>query len=162
MVIFPQGTPGFVFEGEGTELANDDVLGGRLEGQRDHNALDIVPLLNDQLGVELAAGFEHHLVIVLARVLEAIKRGANRIIEVPVAGRELIAEQVQDGEIDRVSAMGVSRMHVGLDVTGIVEQDIEHIVAFMVVGANDLCIHGDVIGHQGIGDDAFFEPKVFG
>src|SRR5215510_9976006 len=53
MVIFPQGTPGFVFEGKGTELTNDDVLRGRFEGQRDHNALKVVPFFNDQLGVEL-------------------------------------------------------------------------------------------------------------
>ena len=53
-------------------------------------------------------------------------------------------------------------MHFGLDVAGIVEQDIEDIVAFMVVRANDFRMHRDVIGHQGVGDDAFLEPKVFG
>ena len=98
------------------------------QGQRHHNALDIVPFLSDQLGIELAAGFENHLVIVLARMLEAVKRGANGIIKIPVAGRKLIAEQVQDGEIDGVGAVGIGRMDFRLDVTGIVVQDIEDIV----------------------------------
>ena len=162
MVIFPQGTPGFVFEGKSTEFAHDDVLGGRLEGQRHHNALNVIPFLSDQLGVELAAGFENHLVIVLARMLEAIKQGANGIIKVPVAGRKLIAEQVQNGEIDGVSAMGIGRMDFGLDVTGIVKQNIKDIMAFMIVRTDDSCIDGDVIGHQGVGDHTFFEPEVFG
>ena len=51
-----------LIESKGTELANDDVLGGRFEGQRHHNPLDVVPFLSDQLGVELAHRFEHHLV----------------------------------------------------------------------------------------------------
>ena len=108
MVIFPQGTPRFVFESKSTELAHDDVLGGCFKGQGHHNPLDIVPLLHDQLGVELAAGFEHQVFVVLARMLEAIKRGANGIIEVPVAGCELIAKQMQDGEIDGVRTVGIS------------------------------------------------------
>ena len=53
-------------------------------------------------------------------------------------------------------------MHFGLDVTGIVVQDIEHIVALMIVRANDFRIDRDAIGHQGVGDDTFFQAKVFG
>jgi hypothetical protein len=33
-------------------------------------------------------------------------------------------------------------MDFGVDVGGIVKQDIEHVVAFMVVGANDLALMG--------------------
>jgi hypothetical protein len=40
-------------------------------------------------------------------MLKAIKRGANGIIEIPVAGRKLIAKQMQDGEIDGVGAVGI-------------------------------------------------------
>ena len=71
----------------------------------------------------------------------------------PVGG---IAEQVQDGEIDGVSAMGIGRMDFGLDVTGIVKQHIKDIMAFMVVRPDDFCVDGDVIGHQGVGDNALF------
>ena len=87
--------------------------------------------------MQFADGLEQHGVVILARVLEAIQRGADRIVDIPVARRELIAEHAEDREIDRVGAVRIGGMHVGLDVGGIVEQEIEHIVALMLVGAND-------------------------
>jgi hypothetical protein len=62
-------------------------------------------------------------------VLEAVKRGANGIIEIPVAGCKLITEQVQDGEVDGVRTMSIGRMDFGLDVTGIIKQDVKDIMA---------------------------------
>ena len=53
-------------------------------------------------------------------------------------------------------------MDFGLNITGIVEQDIEHVVAFMVVSADDFCIHRDVIGHQGEETTPFLRPKYLG
>jgi hypothetical protein len=32
----------------------------------------------------------------------------------------------------------------------------------MVVRADDFRVHRDMIGHEGVRDDAFFEPEVFG
>jgi hypothetical protein len=99
--------------------------------------LHVAPFLNDEVRRELTDRLEQQLRIVLARVLEAIEGGPDFIIDIAVARRELITEQMQDGKIDRVGAVGIRRMHFGLDVGGIVEQDIKHIVAFMVVRANN-------------------------
>ena len=67
---------------------------------------------------------------------------------------------MQQGKIDLVGAMRIGRMDIWLDVGGIVEQEIEDVVALMFVGADDLGIDGDMIGHHGIGDDAFFEAEI--
>jgi hypothetical protein len=53
-------------------------------------------------------------------------------------------------------------MDFGLDVGGIIKQDIEHVVAFMVVGANDLRMDGDMVGYQSIRNNAFFKSEVLG
>ena len=70
-------------------------------------------------------------------------------------GRKLITKQIQDGEIDGVRAVGIGRMDFGLDVTGVVKQDVKDIMALMVVGADDLRIDGNVIGYQGVRDNTF-------
>lgn len=95
-------------------------------------------------------------------MLEAIQRGADGIEDIPVARGELITEHIEKSKIDRVSPVCIGGMHFGLDVGRIVEQDIEHIVTLMVVGANDFGIDGDMIGHQRVGGDALFQPEVFG
>ena len=52
-------------------------------------------------------------------------------------------------------------MHVRLDIRGIVKQQIEHIVALMLVGANHGGIDRDMVGHQRVGDHPFVQPEVF-
>ena len=52
-------------------------------------------------------------------------------------------------------------MHVWLDIRGIVQQQIEHIVALMLVGANNGGIDRDMVGHQCVGDHPFVQPEVF-
>ncbi len=53
-------------------------------------------------------------------------------------------------------------MDFRLDVGGIVKEKIKDVMAFVVVCANDIGIDRDIVGHHGVGDDAFFEPEVFG
>lgn len=52
-------------------------------------------------------------------------------------------------------------MRFGLDIASIVEQDIEYIVAFMLVGANDFRIDRDIVGQECVGDSPFFQTEVF-
>jgi len=131
VVVFPEGTPGLVLAGIRVELSHDDALGRRLEGQGDEDPLQVLPLLDDQMRVDLADGLEHQ-VRVLARVLEAVERGPDLVIEVPVPRRELIAKDVEEGEVDLVGAMGISRVHVRLNLGAVVEQEIEHVMALML------------------------------
>ena len=79
-------------------------------------------------------------------MLEAVEGLADFRLDIAIARRELIAEDMQQGKLDLVGAVGIRRMDGRLDVGGVVEQDIEDIVAFMFVGADDLCIDGDMIG----------------
>ena len=144
----------------GAELPHDDALGRRLEGQRDEDPLQVLPLLDDQPRVDLANGLEHQ-VRILARVLEAVERGPDLIVEIPVPRREPVAKDVKEGEIHLVGAMRIGGMHVRLDLGAVVEQEIEYVVALMLVGADDRGIDGDVVGHQRVGHDALVQAEVF-
>ena len=93
VVIFPQGTFGFVFSGVCTEFPNNNALSCRFQGQGDDDTLEIIPLLNDKGRVDFPDGLEQHAVV-LTRVLESIERFADFIVEISVAGSELIAEQM--------------------------------------------------------------------
>ena len=42
MVVFPEGTSGFILTGIGTEFAHDNMLGGRFERQGHDNPLESV------------------------------------------------------------------------------------------------------------------------
>lgn len=51
-------------------------------------------------------------------------------------------------------------MHIGLNLRGVVEQDVENVVALVLIGSDDLSVHGDVVGDEGVGDDALFKPEI--
>ena len=57
--------------------------------------------------------------------------------------------------------MRIGGMHVRLDLGAVVEQEIEDVVALMLVGADDRGIDGDVVGHQRVGHDALVQAEVF-
>ena len=97
---------------------------------------------------------------ILRWVLESHRGPPDFRLDIPVARRELIAKDMEERKIDLVGAVRIRGMDVRLDVGGIVEQEIEHIVALMFVGADDLGIDRDMIGHQGVGHDAFFEAEI--
>ena len=95
-------------------------------------------------------------------MLEAVEGCTDFIENVPVARGELIAEDVEERKIDRVGPVRIRRMNRGLDIGRIVEQEVKHIVTLMLVCPNDFRVDRDVVRHQGVGDDPFFQPKVFG
>src|SRR5262245_53320106 len=114
VVIFPQGAPRLVFSRKGTQLAHDGALRGSLQGQRHQNPLNIFPLLDDKLRAEFTDGLEHHVLLILAWVSEAVEGFADLVINIPVAWRELIAKHIEDGEVDLVGAVCIRRMDFGL------------------------------------------------
>ena len=93
-------------------------------------------------------------------MFEAVEGLADFRLDIPVAGGELIPEHMQEGKIHLVGTVRIGGMDLRLDVGGVVEQDIEDIVTLMFVGADDLRIDGDMIGHHAVGDDAFFEAEI--
>ena len=51
--------------------------------------------------------------------------------------------------------------HARDSICGVVKQDIEHVVAFVLICSDDVGIDGDMVGNERIGDNPFFQPKVF-
>ena len=88
-----------------------------------------------------------------------------------VSWGKLVAEQVEDGKIDLIGSVRVGGMNFRLNVSRIIEQNIEHItgrfvpsdnhMALVFVSANNFGIDGNMVGHQSVGDDSFFESEVF-
>ena len=73
-----------------------------------------------------------------------------------------MTEDVQNGKIDLVGAMRISRMNFGLDIGRVIVEQIENIMAFMLIGSEDSGIDGNVVGGQGIGRQSFLQSKIFG
>jgi hypothetical protein len=65
--------------------------------------------------------------------------------QILVAGRELVSGQMQQGEIDLIGS----------------EQDVEHVMAFLLVCSDDVGIDLDVVGDQSVGNDSFLKTEVF-
>ena len=47
-------------------------------------------------------------------------------------------------------------MNLWLDIGGVIKQDIEHVVAFVLICADDVGIDGDMVGNERIGDNSLF------
>lgn len=159
VVIFPKGTLGFVFAGIGAEFADDDTLSCGFEGQRNHDALNIFPIFSDETGIDFSDGFNDP--VVLTRMLKAIERLADPLVDVLVARCKLIAEAVENGKIDVIGSVSIRGMDVRLDVGRIVEQKVEDKMALVLVSADDFGVDRDMIRHQRVGNNAFFKPEVF-
>lgn len=56
--------------------------------------------------------------------------------------------------------MRIRRMHLWLDVCRVVEQNVEDIVAFVFVGANDTRLNGHMIRHQAVGHDPLAKAEI--
>jgi hypothetical protein len=63
-------------------------------------------------------------------------------------------------KIDFVGAVRVGRMDARLDVGGVVVQQIEHVTALVLVGADDAGVERQVVGHVGVVDDALLQTSV--
>ena len=115
---------------------------------------------NDQLVAEFADGFDEEI-NVMTRRMEAIQGSPNFMVNIFVAWRKATASHMQKSMIDLVAPMGIGGMDSGLDIAGVVVEDVKDIVAFVFIGPDDVSIDGDMIGNEGVGNDAFFETKIF-
>jgi hypothetical protein len=52
-------------------------------------------------------------------------------------------------------------MHLRVNVRGIVEEQIEDKLALMIVGTDQIGVHRDMIGNQGVGHHPLVEAKIF-
>lgn len=73
---------------------DNDALRGGFERQRDEDALQVLPLFYNQIRIEFADGFQKDVTI-LRRMLKAIERRTQFLLDGFITRRELIAEQMQ-------------------------------------------------------------------
>src|SRR5260370_30480731 len=110
--------------------------------------------------MEFAYWFQEDVAILMG-VLKAIERRAKFLLDRFIARRELIAEEMQQGKIHLVGPVRVSGMNLRVNVRRIVEEQIEDKLAFMIVGTDQIGVHRDMIGNQGIGHHTLVETKIF-
>ena len=139
---------------------DDDTLRRGFQRQRDENSLQVFPFFYDQIGSEFADWFQEDVAILIG-VLEAIEGRAKFLLDGFIARRELIAEEMEQRKIHLIGPVGVSGMHLRVNVRGIVEEQIENKLALMIVGTDHLGVHWDMISNQGIGHYPFIETKIF-
>jgi hypothetical protein len=53
-------------------------------------------------------------------------------------------------------------MNLRVDVRRVVEQDVEHVMAFVLVCSDDVGVDRVVVGDQSVGTTPFLRPKYFG
>lgn len=100
---------GAILRPVGAQLPHNDALVRRLERQRGEEPQQVVPLADDQLDVQLARWSEQQPGVLLG-VLEAAQAGADLLLDLAVARGELVAEDVKQGEVQLVGAVGVGRV----------------------------------------------------
>lgn len=47
-----------------------------------------------------------------------------------------------------------------LQIRRVVKEQVEDVVALVVVGSDDIGVYRHVVGHQGVGDHSFFQSEV--
>ena len=139
-------------------LADNRGLRHVLLRQRGHDALDVGPFLFDQFAVCLPRRLDEEIAVVAG--MPGPDQGIGFLVQVAIARRELIAERMQNPEVDLVGAVRVCRMPLRLDVRGIVVQQVEHIMALVLVGADDPGVDRHRVGHQGVGAHAFLQAEI--
>ena len=77
-----------------------------------------------------------------------------------VARRKAVAKGMQNPKIDLVGAVRVGRVPRWLDVGGVVVEQVEHKMALVFMGTDDLCIDWYVVGHYGAGAHPLVPAKI--
>ena len=74
----------------------------------------------------------------------------------------MIAKCVQNPEINLIGTMCIRGMSFRFDIRSIVVEQVENIVAFMLVSPNNLGINRYMISYQCVSTYAFLKTKIFG
>ncbi len=104
IIVFPKCLFCLVGAIIGSEFSSDNVLGRCLICQRQNNARDIFPFLNDQFSIDFPNWF-YPTITIPAGMFETIKRFGNGIVNVFETGRKLVVEQMKQGKIDLICSV---------------------------------------------------------
>jgi hypothetical protein len=159
IVQFPQGLLSLVLATIGAEHSYHVRLRYILLRDRRHDPLHVRPLLTDQVVVGFASWFDE-VVSVVFGVLEADK-AVDLLMQVTIAWSELITENAQEPEVDLVGAVRIGRMAFGLDIRGVVVEQVVDVVALVLMRADDCGVNRHVIEHQRTSAHALLETEIF-
>ena len=157
---FPQRLLGLVLPHITRQFAYNRGLRHILLRQRGQDALDIGPFSDNPRGVDFMGRTDQTFAI-LTGCLEP-HQGVHFLVQVLVPRRKAVTEDVQQEEVDLVGSMRIRRVALRLNVGGVVVEQVEHVVALMLMGANDLGIDRYVVGDEGVGAHAFVQPEILG
>ena len=136
-IIFFERSPCLVLSGVAMQLADDQMLCGGLQRQRDHQPLNIVPFGDDVVRSQFANGSDEPGFIVIGRGLEALQPALHLGVKIFVAWGKLVAKKMQQCEVEPIDPMNIGGVNPRLDSGAVVEQDVEDKMTFMFVSAND-------------------------
>jgi hypothetical protein len=96
----------------------------------------------------------------MLRVLKS-DQAIDFLVQVSIARCELIAEHAQYPEVDLVGSVGIGRVPFRLDIRGVVVQQVVHVMALVLVRADDLGVDRHVIENQRVRAHALLQTEVF-
>ena len=103
------------------------------------------PLRREAVIVGFALWFDE-VVSVVFGVLEA-DEAVDLFMQITIAWRKLITENAQEPEVDLVGAVSIGRVAFGLDIRGVVMEQVVDVVALVLVRADDCSVDRHVIEH---------------
>jgi len=144
---------------QGADLPDQDALGYFFEPQRGDHPIDVRLLGNDQLVVDPSCRLNQALAV-FRHVPSAVKVLQLRL-QIGETRPVLQSEPVHDGEVGLVDAVHVAGNGGRRDLRGVVVADVEHVIAFVLVGTDQFGLERDVVGQKCVRHDALAPAEVF-
>lgn len=92
----------------------------------------------------------------------ARNKPGDLLLDVFIARGKLAAEEeMEEREVHFIDSVGVRGVYFRVDVGRIVREDVEDVVALVLVGADDPDADRHGVGDQGVGDDTLLEAEIF-
>lgn len=77
-----------------------------------------------------------------------MKVGLKLLIDIFVSRCKLVAEEMHECKIQAINAVNVSGMDFRLNIGGVIEKNVEDIMAFVFVRPDHTSIDGDMVGDE--------------
>ena len=117
---------------------------------------------HNQVGIELPYGTKQGIFPIGTGLLKAVERGSHLVWQVSIARGKLMPKDLQERNVDLVRAVRVGGVDGRCDVRGVIVEQVEDPVTFMIVGTDQLRVDGHIVDDQARRHHAFAHPKILG
>src|SRR5271157_2082762 len=124
--------------GKIAQLPDQRALGHFLEAECGNDLVDIGFLLDDQLPIDLTNRLDQ-IALVFCRIVAA-EEVLELSLQMGKARLQSEAKPVQNREVSLVNAVHVTGYCAWRDIRGVVVTDVEHIMTFVFMSANQLAL----------------------